>query len=194
MATKTAEWNALAESKVPANLPRVLGATRRRERAEARGAIPPADDLAEAARDCRDRGVVLPAVPHSGPTLGTGCAALGVLVLHGAPASFADSLKKVNAPNDLVPRWRDLVATGAARLLGARKVFAKGSKLERRCRGWPRAAVQTAWLVRAEAGHEGDLSELLTRLGDGPATDIAERLVLLISFPERRRSPMQPRR
>lgn len=182
MATKV-DWNALAESKNSANLKAVLAALEDTSvpKLEARFLVlttwPKQRAIADAAASWFQRFPI-----RFREQLGTGCAALGALVLHGAQPSFAESLKKVNAPNDLVPKWRELVATGAAHLLGMRKALTKGSSGSALPAG-PRAALQTAWLEQAEARRDGDLPELLTRLGDGPATDIAERLVLLISFP-----------
>ncbi|MBL8924243.1 MAG: TIGR02996 domain-containing protein [Myxococcaceae bacterium] len=177
------DWNALAASKDPANLKAVLAALEETSvpKLEARLLVlatwPKHHAIAEAAAAWFQRFPI-----RFREQLGTGCAALGALVLHGAPASFADSLKKVNAPNDLVPKWRDLVARGAARLLGPRKPLTKGARGSALPAG-PRAALQTAWLERVDAGREADLPDLLSRLGEGPATDIAERLVRLISFP-----------
>lgn len=177
------DWNALANSKDPANLKAVLAALEETSvpKLEARFLVlttwPKQRAIADAAASYFQRFPI-----RFREQLGTGCAALGALVLHGAPVSFADSLKKVNAPNDLVPKWRDLVARGAARLLGPRKPFTKGSSGSALPAG-PRAALQTAWLERAEAGREADLPDLLARLAEGPATDLSERLVGLISFP-----------
>ncbi len=179
----TTDWNAVADSKDPANLQAVLEALEDTSvpKLEARFLVlttwPKQRAIADAAASYFQRFPI-----RFREQLGTGCAALGALVLHGAQSSFAESLKKVTAPNELVPKWRDLVAGGAARLLGARKTLAKGSSGSALPVG-PRAALQTAWIERAEAGREGDLPELLTRVGEGPATDIAERLARLISFP-----------
>ncbi|MER2559678.1 MAG: TIGR02996 domain-containing protein [Myxococcaceae bacterium] len=183
MATKKVDWSALAESKNPANLAVMLGALEDTSvpKLEARFLTlttwPKQRAIADAAASWFQHFPI-----RFREQLGTGCAALGALVLHGAPPSFAESLKKVNAPNDLVPKWRALVATGAARLLGPRKPFGKGASGAALPAG-PRAALQTAFLERAEARREGDLPDLLNRLGEGPATDIAERLVLLTSLP-----------
>lgn len=174
------DWNALAESK---NLKAMLEALEDTSvpKLEARFLVlttwPKQRAIADAAASWFQRFPI-----RFREQLGTGCAALGALVLHGAPQSFTQGMKPVNAPNDLVPKWRALVATGAARLLGPRKPFVNGATGSALPVG-PRAALQTTFLERAEAGREGDLPELLTRLGEGPATDIAERLVLLISLP-----------
>jgi uncharacterized protein (TIGR02996 family) len=117
--------------------------------------------------------------------LGAGCAALGALVVHGAPPGFAKKLEKLDAPNDVVPPWRDLVARSAATFLEAKRkapTFESGAAGPALPKG-PRAALQQAWLERAALRREAELAELLGCLTDGPATDVTERVSALIGWP-----------
>lgn len=117
--------------------------------------------------------------------LGAGCAALGALVVHGAPPGFAKKLEKLDAPNDVVPPWRDLVARSAATFLEAKRkapTFESGAAGPALPKG-PRAALQQAWLERAALRREAELAELLSCLTDGPATDVTERVSALIGWP-----------
>jgi uncharacterized protein (TIGR02996 family) len=117
--------------------------------------------------------------------LGAGCAALGALVVHGAPAGFAKKQKKRDAPNDLVPLWRALVARTAATFLESKHrapVF-EGGVAGPALPKAPRAALQQAWLARAALRREADLAPLLACLADGPATDVTERLSVLVGWP-----------
>ncbi|MBL8922327.1 MAG: TIGR02996 domain-containing protein [Myxococcaceae bacterium] len=182
------QWLALADAKDPLHLPALLACLEEtslpqlERRFFALALWPPTPAIGEAAASFFERFPV-----RFREQLGTGCAALGALVVHGAGAGFAKRLKKVDAPNDVVPAWRDVVAGSGAALLESRRAptFNAGPAGPALPTS-PRAALQEAWLSRAALHREADLPALLSLLADGPATDVTQRLSALVGWP---RSP-----
>lgn len=115
--------------------------------------------------------------------LGTGVAALGVFLTHGGRAEALEKLETVVAPNALVPAWRDTVAQAVVCLLRRKQTPGAASTLPATLPAGPRAALQEAWLALAKTRAPDALPLLLSRLTDGPATDVTQRLVSLIDFP-----------
>lgn len=180
------KWLALADTKDPQHLPTLLetledtSLPQLEQRFLALALWPSTPAIGEAAAAFFQRFPV-----RFREQLGAGCAALGALVVHGAPPGFAKKLKKLDAPNDVVPPWRDLVARGAAVVLEVKRkapTFESGAAGPALPKG-PRAALQQAWLERAALHREADLAALLGSLTDGPATDVTERLSALIGWP-----------
>ncbi len=114
--------------------------------------------------------------------LGVGVAALGVFLTHGGRAEALETLETVVAPNELVPRWRDTVVQAVLGLLRRSRSPGAGSKAQTTLPAGPRAALQEAWLALAKTRAPDALPLLLSRLTDGPATDVTQRLVSLIDF------------
>lgn len=115
--------------------------------------------------------------------LGTGVAALGVFLTHGGGAEALEKLEPVVAPNALVPAWRDTVVQAVLNLLRRSNTPGGNSTAPTTLPAGPRAAVQEAWLELAKTRAPDALPLLLSRLTDGPATDVTQRLVSLIAFP-----------
>lgn len=115
--------------------------------------------------------------------LGTGVAALGVFLTHGGTAKSLEQRKKVVAPNELVPAWRDTVADAALKLLRRTQTPGVAFTGALTLPAGPRLAVQQAWLALAKTRAPDVLPLLLARLTDGPATDVTQRLSALIDFP-----------
>ena len=114
--------------------------------------------------------------------LGTGVAALGVFLTHGGRAESLEKLETVVAPNALVPAWRDTVVQALLNLLRRKQKPGAGSTVPATLPSGPRAALQEAWLALAKTRAPDALPLLLSRLTDGPATDVTQRLVSLIDF------------
>ena len=114
--------------------------------------------------------------------LGTGVAALGVFLTHGGRAEALEKLETVVAPNALVPAWRDTVVQAVLSLLRRKQKPGAGSTVPATLPAGPRAALQEAWLALAKTRAPDALPLLLSRLTDGPATDVTQRLVSLIDF------------
>ena len=115
--------------------------------------------------------------------LGAAVAALGVFLTHGGRAEALEKLETVVAPNALVPAWRDSVVQAVLSLLRRTKKPGAASTGPATLPAGPRAALQEAWLALARNRAPDTLPLLLSRLTDGPATDVTQRLAVLIDFP-----------
>ncbi|MFT3712787.1 MAG: hypothetical protein QM817_34480 [Archangium sp.] len=112
--------------------------------------------------------------------LGTAAAATGVAWLHGAKGTAFAKLKSPKAPNELVPVWHARVTRALQLALGPR---AKWSSKKADATPLPTKKFHEAWLERAEHVHRDELDSLLETFANGPATQVAERAVMLAAFP-----------
>lgn len=180
------EWLTQAEAKDPATLPGLLGALRDTSVPKLEGRLL---SLALFPRDAR---LVDVAVQYFfdcpvrfREQLGTSVAAAGVAWLHGAKAArLRDVPPPKGAANEQLVAWHEHVTRTLSAALAHREAPPKPGTQATKATlpEGPRATLQAAWLERAKQRCPDDLPELLARLGDGPATDVTERAVMLPAF------------
>ncbi|MBE2251391.1 MAG: TIGR02996 domain-containing protein [Myxococcus sp.] len=115
--------------------------------------------------------------------LGTGVAALGVFIVHEGQAAALEPLEVVDAPNDVVPAWRDQVVEATRTFLGRAPTPVPPGRVPSALPRGPRDALQAAWLELAATRSSGAVALLLERLAEGPGVDVTARARALLAFP-----------
>lgn len=186
MAARRDEWLTDASTKDPAKLPALLrelrevSLTKLEARLLALCFWPRTEALARAAVQYFEDGPV-----RFREQLGTSVAAVGLAwVHHATPTALTKVKPPARAASEQVARWHEVVVEALRAALAHRQTPPKpdAERGPGELPAGPRAALQAAWLAKAARRCPDDLPQLLARLDDGPATDLAERALALLAF------------